>query len=224
MASRLNNASRRYNYPNELVFDEAGQLIKPGVTSYGARGLNPAYYLDEDENIVELGFLKKVNFYKEKKNLDVATQLALIDERITDLTYDGKDLMQRLVNSSQNENDTRNAINGVSTVVGFVAGVIGTPAAGNAVAAGLKVLGGAIYLNNNHIDKYKRKLNSLEKEAKYLLITKNKLTGEYAKLAAVKTSEEPTQLSGARSSSEANNTFLYVLIIVVFLIIRKKRK
>lgn len=221
-ASRLNSASKRYDYPREIIHDEAGQVIRPGVRSYGARGLEPAYYLDELNEIVEIGFLKKVNFYKEKKTADVVTQLALIDERLADLTFDGKEFMRRLVNSAQSEKDTRDIINGVASLVGLVSSLIGTPATGSAVTAGLKALGNAIYLNTDHIDRYKKKINALEKEANYLLITKNKLTGEYNKLSDA---EKEALNALSRSSGEANNnnTIWYILIAVVVIIIIRKR-
>lgn len=221
MASRLNNASSRYDYPNELVFDEANQLIRPGKTTYGARGLQPAYYLDELGNIVELGYLKKVNLYKQKKTADLATQVALIDERLADLTYDGKDLMQRFVSASKDEAETKQTLNGAASIVGLVASVIGTPATGNAVAAALKGLIPLFY-EGNHTDLYKKKINTLEKEANYLLITKNKLTGEYAKLGL---GEIENGLTIKKPTESSNNTLWYILIgVVLILIIRKRSK
>lgn len=220
MASRLNNASRAYNYPTEIVFDEAGQIIRPGKTTYGARGLEPAYYLDELGNIVELGYLKKVNLYKEKKTVDLATKLALIDERLADLTFDGKDLMQRFVSASKNEAEIKQTLNGAASIVGLVASVIGTPATGNAVAAALKGLIPLFY-EGNHTDLYKKKINTLEKEANYLLITKDKLTGEYAKLGLGEIENGLTLTKPTETSS--NNYLLYIILAVVLILIIRKR-
>lgn len=218
-SSRLNNPNNRYDYPNEIVNDEAGQVIRRSVQSYGARGLEPAYYLDEFGDILEKGYIKKVNLYREKANADLGTKLSLIDERLADLTFDGKDLMQRLVSATKDEAETNAALNGAAAVVGLVASLIGTPATGAAVTAALKGLIPLFY-DGNHTDKYKKKINALEKEANYLLISKNKLLGEYAKL----TDAEKAALALQRSSGEAkDNTTLYVIIAVILILIIRKR-